>query len=77
MANEASTQPRGMRTTPPRLTGADIRAKGALRVGLTTADLEQLARLLRAGKVLLNDHRSVSRNLRQAMARLGVDTSGL
>ncbi len=68
---------RGLRTTPPRLTGADIRAKGTMRVSLTTAELEHVARLIRAGKVMLNDNRIVSKNLRQAMTRLGVDTSGL
>ncbi len=76
-ADDTEGNGRGLRPTPPRLTGADIRAKGALHVGLTTAELEQLARLVRAGKVMLNDNRSISKNLRQAMTRLGVDTSGL
>ena len=77
MTDDTQRDGRGLRTTPPRLTGADIRTKGALRVSLTTAELEHVARLVRAGKVLLDDNRSVSKNLRQAMTRLGVDTSGL
>jgi hypothetical protein len=68
---------RGMRLTPPRLTGEQLRAKGHTRVSLTTAELEHLARLVRAGRVLTNDRLDLSKNLRTAMTKLGVDTRGL
>jgi hypothetical protein len=60
-----------------RVTSSYLRQKGAVRLTLTQQELEQVARLVRAGKVLLNDTSSVSKNLRQAMSKLGVDTKGL
>ena len=69
--------PKNWRTEPPRLTGADIRARGRIRVTLTTAELEQLAQLIRAGHALVNDGKSVSPQLRAAMTRLGISTHGL
>ena len=69
--------PKNWRTEPPRLTGADIRARGKIRVTLTTGELEQLAQLIRAGHALVNDGKSVSPQLRAAMTRLGVSTHGL
>jgi hypothetical protein len=66
-----------MRLTPPRLTGEQLRAKGRARVTLTTAELEHVARLLRAGRVLTNDRLDVSKNLRAAMTKMGVDTRGV
>jgi hypothetical protein len=68
---------RGMRLIPPRLTGDQLRAKGRARVTLTTTELEQLARLLRAGRVLTNERHDVAKNLRTAMTRMGVDTRGV
>jgi hypothetical protein len=67
----------GLRTTPPRMTGKDIRALGRMQVQLTRSDLEHVPELLRAGMVLTKDRRPVSRNLRAAMTKLGVDTRGL
>ena len=69
--------PKNWRTEPPRLTGADIRARGKIRVTLTKAELDELARLIRAGHALVNDGKSVSPQLRAAMTRLGVSTHGL
>jgi hypothetical protein len=66
-----------LRTAPPRMTGKDIRALGRMRVQLTRSDLEHVAELLRAGMVLTKDRRPVSRNLRAAMTKLGVETRGL
>ena len=73
----ASQPPKNWRTEPPRLTGADIRARGKIRVTLTKAELDELARLIRAGHALVNDGKSVSPQLRAAMTRLGVSTHGL
>ena len=72
-----SQPPKNWRTEPPRLTGADIRARGKIRVTLTTGELEQLAQLIRAGHALVNDGKSVSPQLRAAMTRLGISTHGL
>ena len=72
-----STIPAGLRPTPPRLTRADLRARGKLRITLTRQELEELARLVRAGKVMLNTDARVSPQLRNAMTRLGVPTWGL
>ena len=69
--------PKNWRTTPPRLTGADIRARGRIRVTLTTAELDDLARLIRVGHAHLGDGKSVSPQLRAAMTRLGISTHGL
>ena len=73
----APQPPKNWRTEPPRLTGADIRARGKIRVTLTRGELEQLAQLIRAGHALVNDGKSVSPQLRAAMTRLGVSTHGL
>ena len=72
-----SQAPKGWRSEPPRLTGADLRARGKMRVTLTKAELEQIARLIRAGHALLHDGESVSAQLRAAMTRLGMSTHGL
>ena len=69
--------PKNWRTTPPRMTGADLRSRGKIRVTLTTGELEQLAQLIRAGHALVGDGKSVSPQLRAAMTRLGVSTHGL
>jgi hypothetical protein len=68
---------RGFRLTPPRLTSKDLRARGKASVTLTTDELQRVANLLRAGMVMTNDLRSVSKNLRAAMTKMGVDTKGL
>ena len=73
----APQPPKNWRTEPPRLTGADIRARGRIRVTLTRAELEQLARLIRVGHAHLGDGKSVSPQLRAAMTRLGISTHGL
>ncbi len=72
-----SQPPKNWRTAPPRLTGADIRARGKMRVTLTKAELDELARLIRVGHAHLGDGKSVSPQLRAAMTRLGVSTHGL
>ncbi len=69
--------PKNWRTAPPRLTGADIRARGKIRVTLTKAELDELARLIRVDHTHLGDGKSVSPQLRAAMTRLGVATHGL
>jgi hypothetical protein len=68
---------KGLRLTPPRLTRKELRARGKASVTLTTEELQQLADLLRAGRVLTRDLRSVSKNLRAAMTKMGVNTKGL
>ena len=62
---------------PPRMTSAEIRARGKIRVSVTRDELEHLARLIRAGQVWLNDRQPLSQNLRAAMTKLGVDNRGL
>jgi hypothetical protein len=60
-----------------RVTNSYLRQKGQVSLTLTRQELEQIAKLLRAGKVLINDTSSVSKSLRAAMSKLGVDTKGL
>jgi hypothetical protein len=60
-----------------RATSSYLKTKGRTSVTLTKPELEQLARFIRAGKVLLNDSQSVSKGLRTAMTKLGVDAKGL
>ncbi len=77
MDDKASRGPKGLRLMPPRLTRKDLRARGRASVTLTIEELQQLADLIRAGRVLTRDLRSVSKNLRTAMTKMGVDAKGL
>ena len=51
--------------------------RGNTTVTLSTPDLEQLARLIKAGYAVLGDNRPISPNLKKAMKRMGVATMGL
>jgi hypothetical protein len=63
--------------TPPKMTRAEWLKRTKTTVSLTKDELEQLARLLAAGHVLLRDEKSVSPKLKGAMSRLGINTKGL
>lgn len=69
--------PNNWRQEPPRMTSKDLRQRGKIGVTLTTDELHHVAHLLKVGKIMSNDPRSVSKNLRAAMTKLGVDTTGL
>lgn len=69
--------PPGLRPSTVRVTSQYLRQRGKVGMTLTREDLLQLAELIRAGRVLLKDYRDVSKNLRQAMSKLGIDTKGL
>jgi len=60
-----------------RVTTQYLRQRGKVGVTLTREDLTQLAQLIKAGRVWLKDDRSVGKNLRAAMTKMGVDTNGL
>ena len=77
MDDKPSKGAKGLRLTPPRLTRKDLRARGKAGVTLTTDELQQLADLIRAGRVLTRDLRSISKNLRAAMTKMGIDAKGL
>jgi hypothetical protein len=78
MDEKAPTKaPKGWRSTPPRLTGQDRRARGKASVTFTTEELHQLATLLKVGKAITRETRSVSKNLRSTMTLMGVDATGL
>lgn len=72
-----SNEGKRMPPVPPRLSKADWQRRDRTRVTLSRSDLEQLAQLVRAGHVMLNDGRSVSPQLRAAMSRIGLATHGL
>jgi hypothetical protein len=60
-----------------RVTTQYLRQRGKVGVTLTREDLTQLAHLIKAGRVWLQDDRSVGKNLRAAMTKMGIDTNGL
>jgi hypothetical protein len=74
---KSPAQPVGFGANAPRITSQYLRQRGKIGLTLTRADLEHLAELIRAGRVLTKDYRDVSKNLRQAMSKLGVETRGL
>jgi hypothetical protein len=63
--------------TPPKLTRADWLKRDKAKVTLTRGELDQLARLVTAGRALLRNEPSISPTLRTAMTKLGMDTKGL
>ena len=67
----------GGKRSQVRITAQYLRHRGKTSVTLTRTELEHLAELIRAGRVLTKDYRDVSKNLRQAMNKLGVNTKGL
>ena len=60
-----------------RITSQYMHQRGKTSVTLTRAELHHMSRLLKAGRILLNDTQPVSPRLRAAMTKLDVDTSGL
>ena len=64
-------------TPPPRITKADWAKRNEAKVTLTRSEMEQLARLVGAGHVMLRNEPSISPRLRAAMTRMGVSTKGL
>lgn len=74
---EKDNRPAGLRNSTVRVTTQYLRQRGKVGMTLTRTELEHLSRLLKAGKIMLNDTQDVSKNLRQAMSKLGVDTKGL
>ena len=63
--------------TPPKMTKAEWAKRTQAKITLTKRELEYLAQLLAAGRVLIRDNRSVPPLLKAAMTRLGVSTQGL
>jgi hypothetical protein len=59
------------------MTKAEWAKRNNTSITLTRNELEYLAQLLAAGRVLLRDGRSVSPRLKAAMSRLGISTQGL
>ena len=62
---------------PPKMTKAEWSKRDRAKVTLTRGDLEYLAQVLAAGRVLIRDNRPVPPLLKAAMTRLGVATTGL
>jgi hypothetical protein len=60
-----------------KVTKTYLRQRGKTAVTLTRQELAHMARLLKAGKIMLNDTEPLSKQLRAAMSKLDVDTSGL
>lgn len=60
-----------------RVTTQYLRQRGKVGVTLTKEELSQLAHLIKAGRVWLKDDRSIGKNLRAAMTKMGIDTNGL
>lgn len=69
--------PPGLGKNSVRITSQYLRQRGKVSVTLTRAEFEHLGELIRAGRVVLKDYRPVSKNLRQGMTKVGVDTRGL
>lgn len=61
----------------PRMTRQDWLRRDKTHVTLTRGDLEYLAQMVGAGRVLLRDGRPVPAQLKAAMTKLGVSTQGL
>jgi hypothetical protein len=72
MADRLTTLP-----VPPRMTKAAWAKRSKTTVSFTKTELDDLARLLAAGHVLLRDAGSISPKLKTAMTHLGVSTKGL
>ena len=70
-------QPDALARSKVRITAQYLRQRGKIGMTLTKAELEHVAELIRAGRVITKDYREVSKNLRQAMTKLGIDTRGL
>jgi hypothetical protein len=76
MAQETSG-PRRMPPTPPKLTKAEWLKRSKASVTLSRSELEYLAQLLAAGRVLIRDNRPVAPRLKATLTRLGISTVGL
>lgn len=63
--------------TPPRMTRQEWAKRDKSGVTLSRSDLEYLAQVIAAGRVLLRDARAVPAKLKAAMTRLGIATTGL
>ncbi len=63
--------------TPPRMTKAEWLKRDKASVTHSRSDLEYLAQVIAAGRVLLRDNRPVPSGLKAAMTRLGISTAGL
>ena len=62
---------------PPKMTKAEWLRRDKSSVTLSRSELDYLAHVIAAGRVLLRDGRPVPAKLRAAMTRLGVSTQGL
>lgn len=69
--------PKRVPPTPPAMTKAAWLVREKSRITLSRADLEYLAHIIAAGRVLLRDTRPVPAQLKAAMTRLGISTQGL
>jgi hypothetical protein len=59
------------------MTKAELLRREKARLTLTRGELAHLARLVAAGRVLLNDPQPVPARFRATLSRLGVHTVGL
>ena len=76
----ADNEEKGMRRrppTPPKMTKAEWLKRDKSGVTLSRSELEYLAQVIAAGRVLLRDSRPVPAPLRAALSRLGISTVGL
>jgi len=76
MADEPKFQRRAV-LTPPRMKKAELLRRDKASLTLTRGELEYLARLVAAGRVLLNDASPVPARFRATLHRLGVKSVGL
>ena len=74
-ANKAATKM--VPPKPPKMDKDAWLRRGKTSLTLSRAELEQVARLVGAGRVMLNDDRPAPQALRAAMARLGVKAAGV
>jgi protein tyrosine/serine phosphatase len=76
MADEPRPQ-RRLAPTPPRMKKAELLRRDKASLTLSRGELEHLARLAAAGRVLLNDNRPVPARFRATLSRLGIHAVGL
>lgn len=59
------------------MTKAEWAKRSKTSVTLTRGELEQIAQLIAAGRVLIRDGRGISPQLKAAMTKLGISTQSL
>ena len=80
MARTPTDDSEGLRRTPPtppKMTKEHWLRRDKSSVTLSRSELEHVAQLLAAGRVLLRENRPIPGKLRAALTRLGISTVGL